>query len=464
MRTTEPSHHDPRGSIRVPSVWIRCLAALATWIATVPASAHDIPNARVDRSIQVTVRPGRLEIVYEVALAELTLTQELRTLVGSLAGADRRDVFQRYGQETGPLNAKGLLVTCNGEPRTLTSEGFDLVVEEHPRFFFRYATPIAPAGRLRVRDTNFASSEGTSRLAIRGAGVTLRGDALAPDVESIPARPLWQLSDEEERRTRDVAVDYQTASSLDARLPEARRRDPAAVSNPASVPEPPSRLSRLLDDASRLPLALLVVIAAALGAAHAIQPGHGKTLVATTAIAGGGDWQRSLLLALLITITHAGSVFVLAWILWWTGTRAFSSIHLSLARAAGFAIAAVGLWRVGRWLAGFSEHDPGDEADGRIAQPRARLLALGLAGGAVPCWDAVGLVVLAAAVGRLGLGVVLAAAFSAGMGLILAAVGFLVSRIGRPIGGPRWREGWERRISLASGLVLSALGLVLLRS
>ena len=50
------------------------------------ARAHDIPNQRVDRSIQVTLGPGRLEIDYEVSLSELTLTQDLRALDGYVAG------------------------------------------------------------------------------------------------------------------------------------------------------------------------------------------------------------------------------------------------------------------------------------------------------------------------------------------------------------------------------------------
>src|SRR3954468_12537536 len=92
--------------------------------------AHDIPNARVDRSIQANLRPGRLAIDYEVSLSELTLTQDLRNLIGSLPGADRREWFDRYGRETGGLNAKGLLVSVDGEPLTLASRGFDLAVEE----------------------------------------------------------------------------------------------------------------------------------------------------------------------------------------------------------------------------------------------------------------------------------------------------------------------------------------------
>ncbi len=80
------------------------------------ARAHDIPNQRVDRSIQVTLKPGRLEISYEVSLTELTLTQDLRSLIGSRPGAERSEWLELYGQVTGPMNAKGFLVSVDGSP------------------------------------------------------------------------------------------------------------------------------------------------------------------------------------------------------------------------------------------------------------------------------------------------------------------------------------------------------------
>src|SRR5947209_2865384 len=93
---------------------------LAPWLLvpllSTTGRAHDIPNERVDRSIQVTIRPGRLELDYEVSLAELTLAQDLRRLVGVVPGADRAALFDRYGRETAPLNAKGLLVVVDGRP------------------------------------------------------------------------------------------------------------------------------------------------------------------------------------------------------------------------------------------------------------------------------------------------------------------------------------------------------------
>src|SRR6476661_2119968 len=94
-------------------------------LTSTPAPGHDIPNARVDRSIQVTVHPGRLTLDYEASLSELTLTQDLRALIGTLPGADRGAWFDRYGRETGPLIAKGLIVAIDGRRYPLRYRGFD---------------------------------------------------------------------------------------------------------------------------------------------------------------------------------------------------------------------------------------------------------------------------------------------------------------------------------------------------
>ena len=99
------------------------------------------------------------------------------------------------------------------------------------------------------------------------------------------------MSDDEERRTRRVAFDYATD-----RPRAATSRPEAAVEQPpvssASPPARPSsrpglanaRLTRLLDRTSAWPLVGLFGLAACLGAIHAIQPGHGKTLVAASVL------------------------------------------------------------------------------------------------------------------------------------------------------------------------------------
>jgi nickel/cobalt exporter len=416
-------------------------------------SAHDIPNARVDRATQVTLSPGKLSIDYEVGLSELTLTQELRSLIGELPGADRREWFEAYGRETGPLNAKGFLVAVDGVPVDVRFTGFTLKVEEHPLFTFRAEAVLPSTGVLTVNDANFTSSQGTCRLAIRGRGVEILGDDLPGEVARIPARPTWQLSDEEETRAHYVRVEFRPASTVKIEPVE-------PVSSTRRASQSPDGLSRLLDREQGVSLAVLLLIAFGLGAAHALQPGHGKALVASSALSERGAWWPGAVVAVVATLTHTGSVFLIALALWCTRTSRFGEIHVALMRTAGFVIAAVGVWRLGRVLGGSSIHDR-DHASQAAGRPSRDLVGIGIAGGLVPCWDAVGLVVLAQAVSRLRLGLMLVAAFSLGMGLVLVGVSWMAARL-RALLERFESTRWDRSLGLVTSVVLTSIGIYLL--
>ena len=436
--------------------------------------AHDIPNERVDRSIQVSLSPGSIAIDYEVSLSELTLTQDLRRLIGSLPGADRKEWLDRYGQVTGPLNAKGFLVSALGEPIQLSMRSFDLVVEDHPRYTFHLTGSIPPSGRLRVRDTNYVSSEGTSRLAIRGlAGVVVTGDPLPSEVAEIEIRSNILLSDEDERRTKQVQVVYRRPAEPSGRPPRAETGATADLRPPGTVATLPARakevdflglprLSELLDGTLKTSWLLMVTIAIILGAAHAIQPGHGKTLVTAVALGPGTRFYQPALLGLATTVAHLGSVLLIALALWYSGATRVAGLHTALVKVAGFAIGAVGLWRaqapssaVFRSMPATSSSSPGASR-----QPR-HVIALGLSGGAVPCWDAIALLLLAAAVGRLGAGVAMVLAFSAGMGIVLVAVGLVAWRLKAAALGADSQSRWRRPLAIASSGVVAAIGIYL---
>jgi ABC-type nickel/cobalt efflux system permease component RcnA len=428
------------------------------------ARPHDIPNQRVDRSIQVTLRPGTLQVDYEVSLTELTLTQDLRALIGSLPGADRTEWLDRYGTVTGPLNAKGLLIRCDGRPVDLSYRSFELHVEEHPRYLFHLEAPLPGEGRLVVQDTNYASSEGTSRLAVRSRGdVRVVGDDLPAEVEAIPVRPVWQLSDEEERRTKQVEVRFR---SPDAAVASGTARPERSVAQPSCLSSAQARtpssngmgdqLSRLLDRAAG-PISLLMLLAAGLGAIHSVQPGHGKTLVTAVALGPGSRWYHPALLALITALAHTGSVLMIALLLWSTGATRVAGLHRGLAQVAGFAIAAVGFWRLGRFLGGWGDHS-GEAGDLTTRPTMGGIIGLGLAGGLVPCWDAVGLVVLSSALGRLETGVLLVIAFGLGMAAVLLGVGLAARRLKAAI-IPGAVAAWESRLGLASGAMLAVVGL-----
>jgi ABC-type nickel/cobalt efflux system permease component RcnA len=438
---------------------VRFTSALAVLlVVAAPATAHDIPNDRVDRSIQATVSPGRLAVDYEVSLADLTLLQDLRRLVGTVEAADRNALFQRYGEVVGPLNAKGFLVEVDGEELALHAHGFDLAIEEHPRYTFHLATKIPASGRLKLIDTNYVSSEGTSRLAIRGAsGITVSGDSLPRDVEQIPIRPVWQLSNAEEKRTKRVEVSFASPAPGAFVKSEIESRQAAPKSQRKTPPDAPRpRLGRLLDRAFGLPALLAFLLALGLGAAHSLQPGHGKTLMAASVVSHRAGPLSAVLLALLTTLTHMAVVCAIAVGLWLAQTTRYAEIHAGLARTAGLAIAIIGVWKLGRHVGGHGEHSFGAH---EVVVGKRSLIGLGVAGGLIPCWDAVALVLVADLVGRLAFGLVLVAAFSLGMAIVLVSVGVVAGRVSQLTGqGGRFAR-LERRVGVAAAVVLTAMGL-----
>src|SRR5207247_9524137 len=56
---------------------------------------------------------------------------------------------------------------------------------------------------------------------------------------------------------------------------------------------------------------VLLLLAFGLGAAHALTPGHGKTLVAAYLVGERGTAWHAVLLGLVTTLTHTSSVLVL---------------------------------------------------------------------------------------------------------------------------------------------------------
>ena len=86
-------------------------------------------------------------------------------------------------------------------------------------------------------------------------------------------------------------------------------------------------------------------------------------------------------------------------------------------------------------------------------------MAMGVSGGLVPCPEALGVMLIAIGLGRIGLGLALIVAFSFGLAAVLIAIGILLvrcksrlDRLGKP-GSP-----WQRLLPLVSAAVVTLLG------
>jgi ABC-type nickel/cobalt efflux system permease component RcnA len=283
-----------------------------------------------------------------------------------------------------------------------------------------------------------------------------------------------------------------SAALVDARSPKAPPEEPAEAEAPARRR---NSLLALLDTDQGF--WLLMLSALVLGAFHALTPGHGKTLVAAYLVGERGTTWHALLLGLVTTLTHTGVVLLLAVGLYFSFPQgkipesAQQQIHTTLEMVGGLMIVGLGVWLLMRRLSGGADHihlgghghhhhhphshgghshshgggdhyhDEQGHAHPVEKQPVGRwgLIVLGMQGGIVPCWDAIGVVLFTISVNRLWLALPMLLAFSAGLAGVLVLVGILVVHA-RGLLGSHWGEGrLIRALPLISALVITLLGL-----
>jgi ABC-type nickel/cobalt efflux system permease component RcnA len=224
----------------------------------------------------------------------------------------------------------------------------------------------------------------------------------------------------------------------------------------------------LIGERSRAPGFALValVLAAALGAAHALAPGHGKTVMAAYLVGLRGTLRQAATIGATVTVTHTAGVLLLGLVL--TTTRAVASerVYPWLGLVSGLLLAAVGVGLLARTRTGHRHpHPHGHDHDhphghhhphahGAAGRPLGRrgLVALGLAGGLVPSPSAVVVLLGGIALGQAWLGVALVLAYGLGMAATLTGVGLLLAHL---------RTRMDRRLHLPAGSLLARLGRLL---
>jgi len=248
--------------------------------------------------------------------------------------------------------------------------------------------------------------------------------------------------------------------------------------------------------------AFALVISLALGALHALTPGHGKTIVAAYLVGSKGTAWHAVALGSIVTLTHTGSVFALG-ILTLTASRYFFSGSLLpllellsgiliLVLGGGLLIPRLRAWRISRLTATLSpqeiktedgktrlvlnqpitEDAPAHKHDGAIPRkptvgdPLAELtwrslITLGVSGGLVPCPDAIAILLVAVAINRILLGLALIVSFSLGLAVVLIVIGWLMVSGGRLFARMNFLSRVAPLMPVVSAGVVMILGLVL---
>jgi ABC-type nickel/cobalt efflux system permease component RcnA len=191
-----------------------------------------------------------------------------------------------------------------------------------------------------------------------------------------------------------------------------------------------------------------------------------------------------MLLGLVTTVTHTAVVLILALVLWMSfGDQVPPGLDKIIGLIGGIMVAGLGLWLLTRRLAGRADHvhfghshghgdgdhghshgdafhDHGD-ATGKIGL--GPLIWLGIAGGILPCADAIGLLLLALKEGVPWLGPPLILAFSFGLASVLIGIGIGVVFTRRQIDARSGESARLRKLvqmlPIFSAVAVTVLGL-----
>ena len=191
---------------------------------------------------------------------------------------------------------------------------------------------------------------------------------------------------------------------------------------------------------------LYLPIAFGVGALHALEPGHAKTMMAGFIVATRGTARQALILGLSAAIAHSLVVWALVLVALWLGTTVPETWLPWLGIAAGAIALGVAAWMAWglRPRQGAAQHDHDhdhghDDHDGHhhghshapppVAGPAstAQVIAFGFSGGLMPCPAALAILALCLSAGAIGLGLATVAAFSAGIAVVLVGVGLVAA-------------------------------------
>lgn len=249
-----------------------------------------------------------------------------------------------------------------------------------------------------------------------------------------------------------------------------------------------------------------LLIALALGALHALTPGHGKTVVAAYLVGSRGTSWHAIVLGTVVTLTHTGSVFLLGiitlaasqyilpttiipfleilsgvlilglgvYLLWqrflfWRNSGrtpaaeegSVAKRKISLTPSASKKIS--GSVKVERMKPGMHHHGDGKMHSHEVPEAITwrSLIALGVSGGLVPCPDAIAILLVAIAINRLLLGLALILSFSLGLAVVLIVIGLLMVNSRRLFDRMGFLDRFAPVMPLVSAIVVVILGVAL---
>jgi ABC-type nickel/cobalt efflux system permease component RcnA len=438
-------------------------SALCAGIILAPATAraHPLGNFTINTSAGIVVRPDEVVVEYLVDMAEIPAFEE-RTRIDRDADGQVSEVeSDAYGARTCGDLAAGLSLSVDGRAAPLATRSSGLAFPPGQaglrtlRLTCVLAVPAddAPLHRISFEDANFADRVGWREVTAVADGATLvRSDVPA---ESASGRLQTYPEGAAPLHVTTALVSFRPGGpSLDR-----HRGDVAGLSSSGGV------LGTLAArrEIGAAGLAVMVLAAIAVGALHALGPGHGKTLVGAYLVGAGGGLRDAIAVGAAVSVMHTASVLGLG-LLVLSAEQVLSPerVYPWLGLAAGLVALALGTWLLVARLHALADERRHGHAHPHPVQPLSKrgLVALAFSGGILPSPSALVVLLGSISLGRSTLGLLLIASFSLGLAGSLVAVGALAVRA-RHVADGRLPASVIRIAPVLSAGCIAAMGVVL---
>lgn len=470
------------------------LTALLFFIFVLPAGAHPLGNFSVNNFSRLEVADSSVKVFTVLDLAEIPTFQESVKIDTDKNGVLSSDELDVYAAAITPDYLQSLSLKIDGAAVELHSAGKhsatvqkgagDLDVLRIEMFFAgKLVLSSLTAQRIEFANNNFVGRVGWNEIAVnRAAGINIfnssvYADSLSQELRAYPEDLLMNPLSER------VAAFSVTTGELPVNAKPLQSRSGQIVSAPA----PKDRFAALISVPEITPTIVLLglLIAFALGAAHALSPGHGKAVVGAYLVGSKGTAKHAAFLGLTVTVTHTLGVFALGLITLFAANFILPERLMPFLNfVSGLLVFFIGVSLLkNRLLKTFGlqhsheiddyethshggyTHTHGGTTHSHQPPERvtwASLLGLGISGGLLPCPSALVLMLSAISLGRVGYGLLLTVAFSFGLAATLTAVGLVFLYVGKLFDRPALAENrFVKTLPVVSAFIVACFGAVI---
>src|SRR5262249_17597388 len=304
---------------------------LAGWLmvglllAPTPSLAHPLGNFSINHYTEIRVERDVIALHYVLDMAEIPTFQVIQE-TGIVPEVGHSSVSAYLARQAEVL-LDGLRLEVNGQPLPLEGVSSEALFPPGAgglptlklglRYRARLASAVADTlHHLHYQDSNFPGRAGWQEIiAVAGPGITLVRSSV-PDTDrsrALTDYPTDLLNSPPPMRQAQVYF-----------RPERPPQAVAAVEPPAPPPTVPPVLTangqatprNTFTELMTTPqlslgiVCLALAVAAGLGAFHALEPGHGKTVVAAYLVGTRGTARDALYLGLIVTATPTAGVYL----------------------------------------------------------------------------------------------------------------------------------------------------------